>query len=60
MMSRVRYAGLPGGARPLTSKEVVLLTVLVLHSLCSGLLSGLDKQSEISELLEELYYDALK
>jgi hypothetical protein len=42
------------------SKEVVLLTVLVLHSLFSGLLSGLDMQSEISELLEELYYDALE
>ena len=33
--------------------------VLVLHSLFSGLLSGLDQQSEISELLEKLYYDAL-
>ena len=35
------------------------MTVSVLHSHFSGLLSGLDKQSEISELLEELYYDAL-
>ena len=31
----------------------------VLHSLFSGLLSGLDAQAEISELLEELYYDGL-
>jgi hypothetical protein len=30
-----------------------------LHSLFSGLLSGLDAQAEISELLEELYYDGL-
>ena len=36
------------------------MTVLVLHSLFSGLLSGLDTQAEISELLEELYYDGLR
>ena len=36
------------------------MIVFVLHSLFSGLLSGLEKQSEMSELLEELYYDALK
>ncbi len=36
------------------------MMVLLLHPLFSGLLSGLDEQSEISELLEELYYDALK
>jgi hypothetical protein len=41
----------PGSARRL------LLTVL--HSLFSGLLSGLDKQGEITELLEQLYYDSL-
>ncbi len=49
-----------GRIRTLTSKEAIPLRVLVLHPLFSGLLSGLDKQSEISELLEELYYDALK
>jgi hypothetical protein len=59
MMSRVRCAVFRAGSSP-TSKEVVHLTVLVLHSLFSGLLSGLDMQSEISELLEELYYDALE
>lgn len=31
----------------------------VLHSLFSGLLSGLQSQSDISELLEEIYYDGL-
>jgi hypothetical protein len=31
----------------------------VSHSLFSGLFSGLDKQNEITELLDELYYDAL-
>lgn len=31
----------------------------VLHSLFSGLLSGLQTQSDISELLDELYYDGL-
>ena len=31
----------------------------VLHSLFSGLLSGLQAQSEISELLDEIYYDGL-
>jgi hypothetical protein len=35
------------------------LTVLVLHAPFSGLLSGLDTQGELSELLEELYYDGL-
>jgi hypothetical protein len=34
-----------------------LLTVL--HSLFSGLLSGLETQKQISELLDELYYDGL-
>jgi len=38
------------------NKEVILLTVSVLHPLSSGFLSGLDGQSEISELLEELYF----
>jgi hypothetical protein len=33
--------------------------LIVLHSLLSGLLSGLEAQSEISELLEEFYYDSL-
>ena len=37
-----------------------MLRVSVLHSHFCGLLSGLDKQSGISELLEEIYYDALK
>ncbi len=36
------------------------MTVLVLHSLFGGLPSGLDTQAEISELLEELYYDGLR
>jgi hypothetical protein len=38
------------------------LMVLLLQPIffSSGLLSGLDEQSEISELLEELYYEALK
>jgi hypothetical protein len=31
----------------------------VLRTLPSGLLSGLDTQAEINELLEELYYDCL-
>jgi hypothetical protein len=31
----------------------------VLHSLFSGLLSGLETQKQISELLDELYYDGL-
>lgn len=31
----------------------------VLHSLFSGLLSGLVDQGEITELLDELYYDGL-
>ena len=31
----------------------------VLHTLFSGLLSGLQAQSDISELLEEIYYDGL-
>lgn len=35
-----------------------LLTVL--HSLFSGFLSGLVRQSEITELLDEIYYEALK
>jgi hypothetical protein len=39
------------------SARRLLLTVL--HSLSSGLLSGLDKQGEITELLELLYYDSL-
>jgi hypothetical protein len=39
------------------SPRRLLLTVL--HSLSSGLLSGLDKQGEITELLEQLYYDSL-
>ncbi len=39
---------------------VMLLTVLVLRSLFNGLLSGLDAQAEISEPLEELYYDGLR
>jgi hypothetical protein len=38
------------------SKEVILLTVSVLPSLSSGLLSGLDGQSEVSELPEEFYF----
>ncbi len=32
---------------------------MVLHSLFSGLLSGLETQSELNTLLEELYYDGL-
>jgi hypothetical protein len=39
------------------SARRLLLTVL--HTLASGLLSGLDKQGEITELLEQLYYDSL-
>jgi hypothetical protein len=31
-----------------------------MHSLISGLLSGLHDQGEITELLEKLYYDGLK
>jgi hypothetical protein len=31
----------------------------MLGLLLGGLLSGLDAQSEVSELLEELYYDGL-
>jgi hypothetical protein len=42
------------------SKGDILLTVQLVHSPFSGFLSGLDYQSEINELLEELYYDALK
>ena len=38
----------------------MLLTVLFLRSLFGGLLSCLDAQAEISELLEELYYDGLR
>ena len=36
----------------------MLLTVL--DSRFSGFLSGLDEQSELTELLDELYYDGLK
>ena len=36
------------------------MTVLFLRSLFGGLLSGLGTQAEISELLEELYYDGLR
>ncbi len=39
------------------------MTVLDLRSLdlqFGGLLSGLHEQSEITELLDELYYDGLK
>lgn len=31
----------------------------VLQSLSSGLLSGLEDQGEITDLLDELYYDGL-
>lgn len=31
-----------------------------MHALFSGLLSGLNEQSEITELLEELYYDTFE
>jgi hypothetical protein len=31
-----------------------------LHALFSGLLSRLNEQSEITELLEELYYDTFE
>jgi hypothetical protein len=34
--------------------------VAVLHSLFSGFWSGLERQGELSELLDELYYDGLK
>ena len=34
--------------------------ILLLHPLSSGLLSGLEEQSEISEFHEERYLDALK
>ena len=37
-----------------------MLTVMSAELLDYGLLSGLQTQSEISELLEDLYYDALK
>jgi hypothetical protein len=38
-----------------------MLTVIMPAELLDyGLLSGLQTQSEISELLEELYYDTLK
>ena len=49
-----------GRVRPLTSKGIMLLTVLILRSLFNGLFSGLDTQAEISEPLEELYYDGLR
>jgi len=45
-----------GRVRPSTSKGG---TLTVLHSLFSGLLSGLERKNEITELLEELYYDGL-
>ena len=32
---------------------------MILHPLFSGLLSGLETQSELNALLEELYYDGL-
>jgi hypothetical protein len=37
----------------------MLTAILPTELLDYGLLSGLQTQSEISELLEELYYDAL-
>ena len=37
-----------------------MLTVMPAELLDYGLLSGLQAQSEISELLEELHYDALR
>jgi hypothetical protein len=37
-----------------------MLTAMPVELLDYGLLSGLQTQSEISELLEELYYDTLK
>ena len=37
-----------------------MLTAMPAELLDYGLLSGLQTQSEISELLEELYYEALK
>ena len=36
-----------------------MLTVMPIELLDYGLLSGLQAQSEMSELLEELYYDGL-
>jgi hypothetical protein len=36
----------------------MLLTVL--DSRIGGFLSGLDEQSELTELLDELYYDGLR
>ncbi len=36
-----------------------MLTVMPMELLDYGLLSGLQTQSEMSELLEELYYDGL-
>ncbi len=36
-----------------------MLTVMPIELLDYGLLSGLQTQSEMSELLEELYYDGL-
>ncbi len=35
------------------------MLVMWADELLDGLLNGLEAQSEISELLEELYYDAL-
>jgi LDH2 family malate/lactate/ureidoglycolate dehydrogenase len=48
----------PGPCRfQYTRAKGYLLTVL--HSLFSGFLSGLQAQSDISELLDEIYYDGL-
>jgi hypothetical protein len=38
----------------------MLLTVLILRSLFNGLLSSSDAHAEMSEPLEELYYDGLR
>ena len=38
----------------------MLTAIMPAELLDYGLLSGLHTQSEISQLLEELYYDALK
>jgi hypothetical protein len=36
------------------------MTALIVEGLLDGLLSGLEMQREINDLLEELYYESLK
>jgi hypothetical protein len=60
MMSRVRYAAFRAGLPTREQGGSSLDSSCFALALYCGLLSGLDMQSEISELLEELYYDALE